>query len=158
MKQYFKHFWYLKHHFEINMMTISINTIITNLCNVIRTWKSFNKVHLNSHSLSLTYPIVWMTIGASRMIGQPLLSIPLCPQPFEGLHPTLILSILIYYLPISFSVSTDSSQLSISSPGGYVCFPTGNHIEDSWLLHGSTSYCGSSGECFNSSVSLQFQH
>ena len=30
--------------------------------------------------------------------------LPLCPQPFEKLHPTLVLSILIYYLPISFSV------------------------------------------------------
>ena len=34
---------------------------------------------------------------------QTLFSIPLCPQPFEGLHTTLIMSILlIYYLPISF--------------------------------------------------------
>ena len=52
-----------------------------------------------------------MTIGTSRMIGQPLYSIPLCPQPFEGLHPTLTLSILIYYLSISFSVCLSFSLL-----------------------------------------------
>ena len=53
---------------------------------------------------SLTHPVVWTTVRAPRIIGQPLFSIPLCPQPFEVLHHTLILSILIYYLPISFSV------------------------------------------------------
>ena len=45
------------------------------------------------------------------MIGQPLFSIPICPQPLKGLHPTLILSFLIYYLPISFSVCLSFSLL-----------------------------------------------
>ena len=38
------------------------------------------------------------------MIGQPLFSIPLCPQHFERLQPTLILSILVCCLGISSAV------------------------------------------------------
>ena len=51
-----------------------------------------------------TYPIVCLTVGAPRMIVQPLFSILLCLRPFEGLHPTLILSTPLCCLPISFSV------------------------------------------------------
>ena len=52
-------------------------------------------------SHSLTHPVVRLTFGASRLIGQALFSIPLCSQPFEGLHPILILSILIWLYVIS---------------------------------------------------------
>ena len=58
-----------------------------------------------------------MTVGASRMIGHPLFSIPLCPQPFEGLHPTLIVSIMIYCLTISFSVCLSFSLLELCPVG-----------------------------------------
>ena len=56
-------------------------------------WKSYGNFFWGS---------VGILVRASRMIGQPLFYIPLCRQPFEGLHPILILPILIYYLPISF--------------------------------------------------------
>ena len=55
-----------------------------------------------SASLHFTYPIVYLTVGAPRMIGQPLFSILLCFRPFEGLQPTLILCTLLRCLPISF--------------------------------------------------------
>ena len=58
-----------------------------------------------------TYPIVYLTVGAPRMIEQPLFSILLCFRPFEGLHPTLILSTLLCCLPISFSVCLSFSLL-----------------------------------------------
>ena len=62
-------------------------------------------------SLHFTYPIVYLTVGAPRMIGQPLFSILLCFRPFEGLHPTLILSTPLCCLPISFSVCLSFSLL-----------------------------------------------
>ena len=62
-------------------------------------------------SLHFTYPIVYLTVGTPRMIGQPLFSILLCFQPFEGLHPTLILSTPLCCLPISFSVRLSFSLL-----------------------------------------------
>ena len=65
----------------------------------------------------LTYPIVYLTVGAPRMIGQPLFSILLCFRPFEGLHPTLILSTLLCCLPISFSVCLSFSLL-VQCPEG----------------------------------------
>ena len=57
-----------------------------------------------------------MTVGAPRMIGQPLFSILLCFRPFEELHPTLILSIPLR-LPISFSVYLSFSLLVQCSVG-----------------------------------------
>ena len=45
------------------------------------------------------------------MIGQPLFSILLYFWPFEGLHPTLILSTPLCCLPISFSVCLSFSLL-----------------------------------------------
>ena len=54
--------------------------------------------HFYIFTFTLTHPVVWMTVEASRMIGQPLFSIPLCPQPFEGLQQTLILPILLYII------------------------------------------------------------
>ena len=65
----------------------------------------------NKYSLHFTYPIVYLTVGAPRMIGQPLFSILLCFRPFEGLHPTLILSTPLCCLPISFSVCLSFSLL-----------------------------------------------
>ena len=62
-------------------------------------------------SLHFTYPIVCLTVGAPWMIGQPLFSILLCLRPFEGLHPTLILSTPLCCLPISFSVCLSFSLL-----------------------------------------------
>ena len=43
-----------------------------------------------------------MTVGTSRMIGQPLFSIHLFPQPFEGPHPTLIyaLKLFVWFLNV----------------------------------------------------------
>ena len=64
-----------------------------------------------SHHFHFTYPIVYLTIGAPRMIGQPLFSILLCFRPFEGLHPTLILSTPLCCLPVSFSVCLSFSLL-----------------------------------------------
>ena len=61
--------------------------------------------------LHFTYPTVHLTVGAPRMIGQPLFSILLCFRPFEGLHPTLILSTPLCCLPISFSVCLSFSLL-----------------------------------------------
>ena len=54
---------------------------------------------------------------ASHNPGQQLFSIPPCPHPFEGLHLTPILSILICYLLISFSVCLSFSLL-VQCPEG----------------------------------------
>ena len=79
---------------------------------------------------SPTHPVVWMTVGASRMIGQPLFSISLSPKPFVRLHPTLILSILIYYfphlffcLPFLLHSSTDPCRIIFASPVDLVMCP-----------------------------------
>ena len=64
-----------------------------------------------THFTYFTYPIVYLTVGAPRMIGQPLFSILLCFRPFEELHPTLILSTPLCCLPISFSVCLSFSLL-----------------------------------------------
>ena len=78
---------------------------------------------LRVHSLwiahSLTHPIVWMTVGVSRMIGLPLFSIPLCTQPLEGLHSTLFLSILIYHLSITCGVHCITNDYEPFSRGGW---------------------------------------
>ena len=52
---------------------------------------------------SLTYALFYMPVGTQRMIGQPLIPIPLCFQTFEGLHPTLNLSKLSYHLVFCLS-------------------------------------------------------
>ena len=62
-------------------------------------------------SLHFTYPLVWLTVGAPRIIRQPLFSILLYFHPFEWLHPTLNLSILLWCLSISFSVCLSFSLL-----------------------------------------------
>ena len=56
--------------------------------------------------LLLLHPVVWMTVGASRIMGQSLFSIPLCPQPSEGLI-TLVFSLI----PSLFSCNIYSSWL-----------------------------------------------
>ena len=74
-----------------------------------------------SHFTFSLIPIVYLTVGAPRMIGQPLFSILLCFRPFEGLHPTLILSTPLCCLPISFSVCLSFSLL--------VQYPVGSSLQ-----------------------------
>ena len=74
-------------------------------------WKRVRHVYWTSTSLHFTHPIVYLTVRAPRMIGQPLFSILLCFRPFEGLHPTAILSTPLCCLPISFSVCLSFSLL-----------------------------------------------
>ena len=92
------------------MHTFQLHSISVNYI----TWHFFRFI------IIITYPVVWMTAGTSSMIGQPLFSIALCPQLFEGLQPTIILSILIYYLPISFSVCL-SFSVPVQCPMDHLC-------------------------------------
>ena len=95
-------------------------------------------------SLHFTYPIVYLTVGAPRMIGQPLFSILLCFRPFEGLHPTLILSTPLCCLPISFSVCLSFSLL--------VQCPVGSSLQVLLIL-----FCAHTISVFVSSHYLPFK-
>ena len=70
----------------------------------------------NTQSREGTVPSLHLS-EAPRMIGQPYFSILLYFQPFEGLHPTLNLSISLCCLPISFSVCLSFSLL-VKCPAG----------------------------------------
>ena len=116
--------WFIFHSFgvccvpprDVHMMAVgavgmfSTGTSVDSLGTTMR-WRSSRTVAPPFTSLHFTYPIVYLTVGAPRMIGQPLFSILLCFRPFEGLHPTLILSTLLCCLPISFSVCLSFSLL-----------------------------------------------
>ena len=77
----------------------------------VRLWPlhwSFNNNTLTSHSHQSNSLNDRCSIKNDR---QPLFSIPLCPQPFEGPFPTLVLSIFIHYLSIFFLSAFPSPSL-----------------------------------------------
>ena len=107
----------------VHFQTLGWTTILNGYSTLDTLWKKIN-VHVllfilllrffhnfYSYFLTLIHSLVLMNVRASRMIGQPPISIRHCLQTFEALHPTLILSILMYYLSISFSLC-----LSFSPP------------------------------------------
>ena len=90
---------------------ISLSTHVNNLMNKWAIYKKGVPKNEKATSPHLTYPLVKMTVGAPRIIGQPLFFHPSLFSPFEELHPTLNLSIPLYCLPISFPVGISFSLL-----------------------------------------------
>ena len=82
-------------------------------------WSVESPQLMNLASLHFTYPIVYLTVVAPRMIGQPLFSILLYFWPFKGLHPTLILS-----TPLRCPTISSPVHLSLSLPAQCLAGPS----------------------------------
>ena len=80
--------------------------------------------------LHFNYPLVYLTVGASRMIGQSLFSILLCFQPFERaspifkpVHSDILSSHLFFCLPFILPPCTVPCTIIFASPVDLVICP-----------------------------------